>query len=224
MSPSVEAVLFDIDDTLCEYRRSGSELLAVAFERVGVDPFFTQREYHERYNTFADHAESVRDLRSNCFASIASEKGYDPETGRALAAVFAAERDHADVDFLPGAEAALDAAVDRYRVGVVTNGDPWMQSQKLEGLGVADRFETVVHAGYDAPAKPAPDPFHAALDDLDVGPERAVHVGNSSVSDVPGAKRAGLRAAWLRQDGVDPDPRPDYVLDSMADLIDPPWE
>ena len=28
-----DAVLFDVDDTLCRYRRTGDELLAVAFER-----------------------------------------------------------------------------------------------------------------------------------------------------------------------------------------------
>ncbi|PSQ56909.1 haloacid dehalogenase, partial [Halobacteriales archaeon SW_7_71_33] len=32
----VETVLFDLDDTLCTYRRSGAELLSLAFDRVGV--------------------------------------------------------------------------------------------------------------------------------------------------------------------------------------------
>lgn len=45
-TPTVQpdAVLFDLDDTLCRYRRSGSELLAAAFERTGRDPFITRGE------------------------------------------------------------------------------------------------------------------------------------------------------------------------------------
>jgi putative hydrolase of the HAD superfamily len=224
MASPVDTVLFDIDDTLCEYRRPGSDLLAQAFETVGFEPFFTQLEYHERYNEYADDADTVVDLRESAFADLAAEKGHDPALGRDVASAYAAERDHGDVRFLPGAEAALDAIASEYRVGAVTNGDPGMQGQKLRSLGVADRFETVVHAGYDAPAKPAAEPFHVALDALDATPERAVHVGNSLVSDVPGAQAAGLRAAWLRQDGQTPDSQPDYVLDSMDELVDPPWE
>jgi putative hydrolase of the HAD superfamily len=110
----------------------------------------------------------------------------------------------------------------RYPVGLVTNGDEWMQSQKLEALGIADCFETVVHAGYELPAKPEPDPFQAALDAMGVDGGGAVHVGNSLVADVPGAKAAGVEAAWL-DDGSDHGGAPDYVLDSMADLTDPPW-
>jgi len=39
---------------------------------------------------------------------------------------------------------------------------------------------------------------------------------------VPGAKAAGIEAAWL-DDGSDHHGEPDYVLDSMHDLLEPPW-
>ena len=82
-------------------------------------------------------------------------------------------------------------------VGVVTNGAPEMQQAKLRGLGLDNAFETVVHAGYDALAKPHPEPFERALDSLDADPSQAVHVGNSLSSDVAGAHAAGLDSAWL---------------------------
>jgi len=101
-----------------------------------------------------------------------------------------------------------------------------MQRRKLAELDFAHAFETVVHAGHDAPAKPDPAPFHRALTDLDASPERAVHVGNSLDTDVPGARAAGVRVAWLANGddvGADFDPRPDYRLDSLRDLLEPPW-
>ncbi|WP_255148823.1 HAD family hydrolase [Halorarius halobius] len=217
-----DAVLFDVDDTLCRYRRSGGELLEAAFDDAGVDPFFDVEAYHRRYGEFMADTDGVAELRRACFATLAEERGRDPEVGRAVADAFAAERDHRAVDPLPGAREAVDRLAEDHAVGVVTNGDPGMQSQKLEGLGLADAFEVVVHAGYDAPAKPDPEPFRRALSTLDVTPERAVHVGNSLTSDVAGAHNAGLGAAWLDQ-GVDPDPQPHYVLDSMRDLHAPPW-
>jgi putative hydrolase of the HAD superfamily len=218
----IDAVLFDVDDTLCHYRRSGGELLELAFADVGVEPFFEATAYHRRYAEFMADTDGVDDLRRECFAAIADESGYDRDVGYAVADAFAAERDHRAVDPLPGALEAVDRLRADHVVGVVTNGEPWMQRQKLEGLGLDDAFEVVVHAGYDTAAKPAPEPFHRALDTLDVSPDRAVHVGNSLSSDVTGAHNAGLASAWLEQ-ATEPEPVPHYTLRSMHDLHTPPW-
>lgn len=222
--PAVETVLFDVDDTLCEYRRSTGELLELAFEQTGVDPCFPVEGYLDRYAEFAQETDTVEDLRAECFATLAAEHGHDRTLGRRVADAFAAERDHGNVRPLSGLTDVLDALTDEYHVGVVTNGSPEMQRPKLEELVLHDRFDTVVHAGYDAPAKPSPDPFHHALDQLGGDPERAVHVGNSLTSDVAGAQAAGLQAVWLRQHDDDPDPEPDYTVDSLHDLTMPPWE
>jgi putative hydrolase of the HAD superfamily len=220
----VDAVLFDVDDTLCRYRRSGAELLAVAFDRVGVDPFFDVGDYHERYPEFLAAAEDVASLREACFAALAAERGRDPAVGRRVAASFAAERDHRAVEPLPGALGAVDRLAADHRVGVVTNGGPSMQRDKLDGLGLGDAFETVVFAGYDTAPKPDPEPFRRALDALSVEPGRAVHVGNSPGSDVAGARAAGLRPAWLADAAASgSDPPATYTLRSMADLHAPPW-
>jgi putative hydrolase of the HAD superfamily len=217
-----ETVLFDVDDTLCTYRRSADEVLAEAFAAVGVERFFGQDAYHARYPEFVDATDGIDDLRRECFAAIADDDGRDPDLGRAVADAFAAARDHSHVEPLPGALEAVEALARDHRVGVVTNGAPEMQSAKLRGLGLTNAFETVVHAGYDARAKPHPEPFERALADLDTPADRAVHVGNSLSSDVAGAHAAGVASAWLDA-GTDPDPVPTYRLGSMADLRRPPW-
>jgi HAD superfamily hydrolase (TIGR01509 family) len=222
MSGHVDTVLFDIDDTLCEYRRSGAELLALAFDRAGIEPFFDVAEYHNRYGTFSETTDTIEALRSECFAAIAEERGRDPELGRTIAETYAAERDHRNVRPLSGTCGAIESLSHDHRLGIVTNGPPDMQAEKLDGIGIRDAFEVVVHAGYDAPAKPDPEPFQQALSALDATPDSTVHVGNSLDSDVAGAQAAGLRAVWL-SDGTDPDPVPEFTLDSLAELREPPW-
>jgi putative hydrolase of the HAD superfamily len=224
----VEAVLFDVDDTLCRYRRPGAELLPLAFERVGVEPFFDVEDYHERYPEFVAGTDDVVSLREACFAALAAERGREPEVGRQIARTYAAERDHRNVRPLPGALEAAERLAADHRLGVVTNGAPSMQRDKLDGLGLGDAFETVVYAGYEAAPKPDPEPFRLALDALSVDPERAVHVGNSLGSDVAGGHAAGVRTAWLADatgPRAIPDPEPTYTLASLADLYDPapPW-
>lgn len=223
MSTPVDTVLFDIDDTLCAYRRSGADVLAAAFESAGVEPFFRIEDYYDRYSAFVDRTDTINELRAACFAAITDERGRDPDRGRAVAAAYTDERDQGAVDALPGACEAVASLAAEHRLGVVTNGAPRMQATKLAAIGLDDAFEVVVHAGYDAPAKPDPAPFRRALDALDADPASTVHVGNSLTADVPGAQAAGLQAAWLA-DGSTPDPVPEYTLDAMTDLHDPPWQ
>lgn len=219
---TVDAVLFDLDDTLCRYRRTGEELLELAFGDVGVEPFFTVDEYYDRYHEFMAETDDVAHLRRECFATIAAETGRESAVGRAVADAYAAERDHRDVDPLPDALEVVESLAADHSVGLVTNGSPEMQAQKLAGVGLDDAFEVVVHAGYDTAAKPDPTPFEYALAELGVAAERAVHVGNSLESDVMGAHNAGLFSVWLDQ-GEEPDPVPHYTLSSLSELLDPPW-
>ena len=232
MSESIDAVLFDIDDTLCAYRRPGEELLAGAFAREGIAPFFEIGEYYDRFEEFAAGHDATREVRAACFAAIAAERGYDPVAGRALAKRYERARDHRDVTFLPGAREALGALADDHRLGVVTNGGPDTQKPKLDALDLGGAFETVVYAGHDAAPKPDRAPFDRALGDLGVPPERAVHIGNSFDADVAGAHAAGLRSVWVPEEGsYDERGEPEtsearaanYTLRSLHELTPVPW-
>ncbi|SFR54247.1 HAD family hydrolase [Halogeometricum limi] len=226
MPQSFDAVLFDADDTLLRYRRSPGALLEEAFEACDTDPLFPVEAYYDRFDEFAAETETMAELRRECFAALCESRGYDADTGRRVADAFAAARDHRNVELLPGARRVLRAFADRYRLCVVTNGPRDAQAQKLDASGVDEYVETVVYAGHETAAKPDPEPFLLALDRLGVAPADAVHVGNSLDSDVRGGNAAGLSTVWMSASsaGTDPSaPAPDYRIDSLADLLPPPW-
>lgn len=190
----VRAVTLDLDDTLVSYRRSPGDVLDAAFESVGVDPLFPVEAYYDRFEKFAEQTDSMAELRRECFATLATEHGYDAGTGRAVAAAFADERDHRNVEWCRGAEQFLDALDERaIPYAVVTNGPPDAQRQKLDAVGLSERAETVVFAGHDCPAKPDPEPVERAVAALGVGFDGVVHIGDSE-SDVGSAEAAGVGA------------------------------
>ncbi|MFB6361427.1 MAG: HAD family hydrolase [Halobacteriales archaeon] len=220
----MDAVLFDLDDTLCRYRRAGRVVLANAFEAAGVEPCFTIDDYYAVFDDHADEADTMEGQRAACFAALAEEAGRDPELGRAVARAYAVDRDHRNVTFLEGAQAALAALGAERPLGLVTNGAPGMQTTKLEALGIPDAFDTMVFAGYDTAPKPDPEPFRTVIEALGVAPERTVHIGNSIESDVAGANAAGVTSVWLEHESTPPAAaEPDYTVGSLSELTDPPW-
>ena len=231
MSDPIRAVLFDLDDTLIRYRRSSGRLLRVSFDAVGVDPVFPVEAYYDRFQEFADETDSVAELRRECFAALCADHGRDPDLGRRVAEVYADERDHREVEWLPGAREVLGSLSTHYRVGVVTNSPADSAEQKIDAAGVNEYAETVVFAGHDTPAKPAAEPFYRALDALSVAPDRAVHVGDSRRSDVAGANAAGLRSVLFAADeagseaadGSGDHDVPDYRVAALPELQSLPW-
>lgn len=220
---AVEAVLFDLDGTLCRFVQSSEALLADSFDAIDVEPFFTVEEYQDRYSEYLGRSESVEALRANCFADLAAERGVDPALGRELAASYSSLRDYS-VELLPGAYPVLTELHETYPLGIVTNGRPSLQKPKLQSLEIRDFFDVVVFGGHDTNPKPDAEPFHRALDGLGVEPESTVHIGDTISSDIAGARAAGISSVWLADDATAaPDPTPDYVLASLRDLIPPPW-
>lgn len=221
---TIDAVLFDLDGTLCEYRRSSAELLEHAFEEVGIEPIFAVEDYIGAFDDFSGPGITTDELRSNCFAWLADQRGHDPRLGREVAAAYAAERDHTAVDLLPGAVECLDALAADHHLGLITNGAPGMQRQKLAALDLDRWFDTAVFAGHDCASKPDPEPFERALSDLGIRPERAVYVGNSLDADVAGAHAAGVRSVWVpAEPGVEPEPEPHHSFETLHPLCERPW-
>jgi putative hydrolase of the HAD superfamily len=235
----VDAVCFDLDDTLCVYERTVEDMLSLSFERAGIEPFFDGVTYRSYFDRFLKEFDDPDALRAHCFAEIARDQGRDPDLGREVATEYAAARDPANVSPRPGAIDTVRTLAGTYPLALVTNGDATMQGNKLDRIGLRDAFDEIVFAGADTAPKPETEPFERALSALDVAADRTVHVGNSLDSDVAGAQAAGLRTVWtpadhdLPEDADDPvavegdapavDPAPDHVLggvDELASLLD----
>lgn len=108
-------------------------------------------------------------------------------------AVFHAHRPPRLVPY-PGVEETLRALKSRYRLGIITDGEPHMQRTKVAALGLAGWFDVIIYAGELSRPKPDPGVFQRALQALDVRPEASVFVGDHPVRDIMGARQVGMAA------------------------------
>lgn len=104
--------------------------------------------------------------------------------------------------------------------GIVTNGSR-NQHGKCRAAGLSQLAPFIIvseEAGY---AKPDPRIFRDALKATGLtSPEQITFIGDNPTADIDGAKRFGMKAAWIRrgrQYPVDLQP-PDHVFDSVTEV------
>jgi putative hydrolase of the HAD superfamily len=110
---------------------------------------------------------------------------------------------------VPGSVAALrELAATGVKLAVVSNADGTVEAQ-LRGDGVCQVGPgpgVPVHAVLDSSvvgvSKPDPRIFKLALEQLDVAPERALHVGDIVAADVDGARAAGITPVLMDPYGL----------------------
>jgi len=213
-----DAVVFDLDDTLCRHTGDMPAVYRAAFDRVDTAPFGEPGELWAALEGPLDPDDAVGYLGTG-FARLAAQHDRPEVDPIALAEALVAEIDPSAVDFLPGAEAVLKTARSVGPVGVLTNGPADRQRGKVETLELDSWVDAIVYAGDLDRRKPHVDPFERIIRDFDVEADRTLHVGNSLAYDVAGAHNAGLQSAWLRTDGEDSGTyRPEFVVDSLAEV------
>lgn len=140
-----------------------------------------------------------------------------------LSAAFMRERRARHVVF-PEVADVLHALRGRYRLGILTNGAPDLQREKVEGSRLGHFFDAIVVSGEEGIGKPDPQVFARTLDRLGVAPERAAMVGDNLTRDVAGARACGLLAVWINRAGPARgaeragDAAPDAEIDDLRQL------
>jgi putative hydrolase of the HAD superfamily len=201
-------VFFDLDETLLDdtgAKRAYLPQLFVAWrDRL---PHCNESDFDDAWRTALDfhferhlrgeltYVQQRRERMRDVFRARLSDEVCDDLTQEFLRIYEANWRLFDDV--IP----VLDAL--RHRpLGVITNGLEQQQRQKLENLGVLDRFSVIVTSDATKLSKPDPGIFHHAARAIGARPEACVHVGDDWKKDVEGALAAGFRPIWLVRGGA----------------------
>jgi putative hydrolase of the HAD superfamily len=160
--------------------------------------------------------------RREAWASALAEHGVnDPFFAEELSTAFQEERRSRHLPF-PEAASILRELEKKYRLGLITNGVPDLQREKLEGADLTRYFDSITISGDIGAGKPDPRIFEVAMEQLATRPETALMVGNSLKRDIAGAQRAGLRAVWVNRSGVAcrEDITPHAEVRNLSDLLE----
>jgi putative hydrolase of the HAD superfamily len=108
----------------------------------------------------------------------------------------------------------------KHKIGLLTNGAPDLQREKIAASGLGLLFDAIAVSGEHGIGKPKPEIFHRLLSELGVASSEAVMVGNSLERDIAGARNAGITSIWIRIPGSEEpaDVTPDATITGLAQL------
>ncbi len=225
-SPVRRALLIDAMGTLIELRTPAPHLRRELRDRLGIDVTLEQAQralaaeiayYRRHMREGRDHA-GVSALHTRCAAALRA--ALPPAASADLAAL--TEALLASLRFAAHADAAPALRAARGRgecVIVVSNWDASLPTT-LARAGLAPLIDAVLTSAQVGVAKPDAAIFERALALAGVTPAAALHVGDSLVQDVAGARAAGISAVWCNRTGL-PVPPGVRAIVSLAELDAP---
>jgi putative hydrolase of the HAD superfamily len=213
----INAILFDLDDTLLDRTTSLGDFVQQQHRRYNLDhvPYATYR------SRFLELDERGYSEKPRLFQTLIDDFAV-PASVEALLADF--ERDAWNsCTLLPDAAAVLgELRVRGYKLGVITNGEDWSQMRKLRVSGLLPLADLIVISGNEQIKKPDPLIFMRAAERLGVRPEECAFVGDHARNDIYGAGAVGMRTIWYPGDQQWPAElaiAPDHTIQSLGELL-----
>lgn len=220
----IEAIIFDLDDTLLDWTRR--EISWEAYLQpimAHVHTWLTEQGLLPEAISSVTTVESVGRVFSEALRE-AWAMARETWAGVSLAGVWRETFSRlqinvapADLEALlrsypwkpmPGIEPYTDAPailadlrLQGYKVGLITNSfqPMWVRDAELRSLGLLDYFDARITSGDTGFMKPHPAIYWRMLGLLNTTPERAVFVGDHPSYDIKGANLTGLTSVLIQR-------------------------
>jgi 2-haloalkanoic acid dehalogenase type II len=222
----IKAISFDADGTLWDFQQVMRHSLGKVMEELEhLDPQAAAALDIDRMiairNRVADELKgkttNLEDIRFQAFRRTLEEINRpNEELARHLNEVYFRHR-FEDTEPYDDVLPALQTLRERYRLGLLSNGNSYPERCGFEGI-----FDSVVFSQERRIEKPDPNIFRITLRELGCSEAELLHVGDSLENDVEGAHGAGIMCAWLNRDQVENDTNiiPDYEIHTLTELLD----
>lgn len=222
-----KAILFDLDDTLVDFRQAERQSLALVFEAF-FEKYISKAEFDAAYHginkslwsAFEQGQLPLGVIGKNRFEMISQQLGAQIHIDD-IAEYHETKLGELS-DWLPGAEEAILRLHQHYKIGIVTNGFTRVQRLKYKKLCVGEWCKSYIISEEVGSFKPDKAIFMTALNEIKESPKDVLMVGDSINSDFKGALNAGLDFCWVNVDSKEhPEglPIPKYVVRSVTELL-----
>ncbi|WP_214844759.1 YjjG family noncanonical pyrimidine nucleotidase [Exiguobacterium sp. s150] len=217
-----EAILFDVDDTLLDFKQSehvALQQLLAAYNVHMTDEL--KQQYvtinNELWRAFERGEVGREDVLMGRHTQLFDTLGITIDAHE----VEQRYRDHlhSGVHIIDGALELVQTLSEQYPLYIVTNGVTETQFKRLEASGLLPYFQDVFVSDATGSQKPMKPFFDYVFDRVPhVAPERGLIVGDSVTADIAGGRMYGLDTCWYNPHEIAATVETTYEIQDLNEL------
>jgi len=191
----MKAVIFDLDETLID--RKGSLNFYAAKLRTDFQDFtdISESDFIALFHSLDGNGRVAREiffglLAEHAFRDLPVEKISDHFAQNA----WVAPRLFSDI-----LELLTSLREKSWKIGVITNGKNYNQSQKLKNSGLINKIDASVISESFGRKKPDRSIYEHLIAQLNIDPKQSWFIGDDPKSDIWGAKQLGFKTIWVER-------------------------
>lgn len=211
----IRAVLFDLDGTLFDRSTAVRRCIEAQHERFAGLLSVPRSVYVSKFLELDARGHTKKDI---VYGRIATEYSLTQDDAVSLCDDFYAHYHRHAVAFPGAVEVLRDLRASDFKLGLITNGRGAHQRATINALGIGQYFDSILISEVEGIRKPDARIFQLALDQCGVSPLEAVYIGDHPEADVLGARNAGLRGVWKRDEYWGECSEADAVIDDVREI------
>ena len=213
----IKAVIFDLDGTLLDRDSSLQSFVANQYDRFTTALGHIDRQtYIKRFVELDCHGHVWKD---KVYQNLIEEFDIVQVSWQHLLNDYETQFSNHCLPFPYLIETISLLKQKDYLLGMITNGRTTFQAKSIQGLGIKEYFDTVVISEAEQIRKPQSEIFHIALSKLKTSAQTSVYVGDNPQADIVGAKEAGLKAIWKRNQFWSEPTEADAVIGELDEIL-----
>ncbi|MCT4796327.1 YjjG family noncanonical pyrimidine nucleotidase [Exiguobacterium alkaliphilum] len=217
-----EAILFDVDDTLLDFKQSEHVALQQLLAAYNVHMTDELKQQYVTINNglwraFERGEVGREDVLMGRHTQLFDTLGITIDAHE----VEQRYRDHlhSGVHIIDGALELVQTLSEQYPLYIVTNGVTETQFKRLEASGLLPYFQDVFVSDATGSQKPMKPFFDYVFDRVPhVAPERGLIVGDSVTADIAGGRMYGLDTCWYNPHEIAATVETTYEIQDLNEL------
>ena len=221
----VRAIIFDLDDTLLDFKKSERVAIARTLDAMGFSHTEATLDRYHSINKdcwgMLERGEITRaKLLPLRFSLLYSEMGFagDPDATQKIYE----ENLSAEHDLIPGATELLAEMKEKYTLLLASNGSTKIQQRRISESGIGKYFSGIFISESIGFKKPDPEYFDYIFNTVgNIKRGEAIIVGDSLGSDILGGINAGIATCLYNPDNKSAAGKikPDYEITKLSELL-----
>ena len=219
--PAPALVLFDLDDTLCDYSGARAGRLKGAFGNA----FAASGMSIDNLDDLVAQSIAIHPHGSDHFADLLASHGVTDGELQQLAKRWYQQNRFLGLQLYADTITVMNQVRETpgvRSIGLVTNGPAEIQRDKIKMLKLEPHIDFAVISGEFGFEKPDAAIFSEAFRNGHADASDAIYVGDSPEFDIEGARAAGIREVWYNRNRVEwplQTRAPQHVIYRLPDLL-----